>query len=136
MTATSKAAAPATGPGRFWIFREVIRRPSGAFGLFIVFALVIVLLFAEVLAPYGPAEQDIPNRLQGPSEQYLLGTDHLGRDLLSRLLYGTRIAMGVAIPAVLIALFIGIVLGLVSGYAGGSVDAGEPPEGSDGEAAH
>jgi peptide/nickel transport system permease protein len=90
--------------------------------LFIVSALVIVLLFAEVLAPYGAADQDIPSRLQGPSATYLLGTDHVGRDLLSRLLFGTRIALGTALPAVLAALIAGTILGLVSGYVGGALD--------------
>ncbi len=119
---TSSGLAPAAGPGRLSIFNEIIRRPSGAFGLFIVSVLVIVLLFAELLAPYGSAEQNIPNRLQGPSAEHLLGTDHLGRDLLSRLLFGTRVALGTAVPAVLAALAAGLVLGLVSGYTGGAVD--------------
>ena len=123
---TTETAAPslalAASPDRLWIFKEVIRRPSGAFGLLIVSALVIVLLFAEVLSPYGAAEQDIPNRLQGPSAAHLLGTDHIGRDLLSRLLFGTRVALGTAFPAVLAALAAGLVLGLVSGYVGGAVD--------------
>jgi peptide/nickel transport system permease protein len=127
MTSTSEVTAPAQAQaasnGRLSLINEIIRRPNGAFGLFIVSALVIVLLFAEVLAPYGPAEQDIPNRLQGPSETYLLGTDHLGRDLLSRLLFGTRVALGTAFPAVLVALAAGLVLGLVSGYVGGIVDS-------------
>ena len=122
MTTASDVAVPVSAPDRLWILKEVVRRPSGAFGLFIVFSLVIVLLFAEVLAPYGAAEQDIPNRLQGPSTEYPLGTDHLGRDLLSRLLFGTRVALGTAVPAVLIALSAGMVLGLISGYAGGMVD--------------
>ncbi len=126
MTAPTQPAAPglapAAGSDRLWIFKEVSRRPSGAFGLFIVIALVIILLFAEVLSPYGAAEQDIPSRLQGPSATYLLGTDHLGRDLLSRLLFGTRVALGTAVPAVLAALLAGMVLGLVAGYAGGAVD--------------
>ncbi len=122
MTATTEIAVPTTAPDRLWILKEVIRRPSGAFGLFIVFSLVIILLFAEVLAPYGAAEQNIPSRLQGPSTEYPLGTDHLGRDLLSRLLFGTRVALGTAVPAVLIALTAGMILGLIAGYAGGMVD--------------
>jgi peptide/nickel transport system permease protein len=126
MTATTEIAAPGlapvASPDRLWIFKEVIRRPAGAFGLLIVFALVIVLLFPGVLSPYGAAEQDIPNRLQGPSAEHLLGTDHLGRDLLSRLLFGTRVALGTAFPAVLAALSAGLVLGLVSGYIRGAVD--------------
>jgi peptide/nickel transport system permease protein len=60
--------------------------------------------------------------LEGPSREYLLGTDHLGRDLLSRLIYGSRIALSTAVPAVSIALAGGLLLGLLSGYLGGAVD--------------
>jgi peptide/nickel transport system permease protein len=88
----------------------------------IVAGFMLMVLFAPILAPYGYAEQDIPNMLQGPSRQYLLGTDHLGRDLLSRIIYGARIALVVAVPAVAIALLGGIVLGLTAGYVGGIVD--------------
>ena len=94
-------------------------RPLGALGFVIVLGFVITVIFAPLLAPYDYAEQDIPNLLQGPSRQYLLGTDHLGRDLLSRLIYGSRIALGVAVPAVAIALAGGLVLGLMAGYLGG-----------------
>jgi peptide/nickel transport system permease protein len=83
---------------------------------------MLMVLFAPILAPYGYADQDIPNMLQGPSRQYLLGTDHLGRDLLSRIIYGARIALVVAVPAVAIALLGGILLGLTAGYVGGIVD--------------
>jgi peptide/nickel transport system permease protein len=83
---------------------------------------VITVLFAPLLAPYHYAEQDIPNMLQGPSSQYLLGTDHLGRDLLSRIIYGARIALVVAVPAVALALVAGMLIGLTAGYLGGVVD--------------
>lgn len=73
-------------------------------------------------APYGYAEQHIRDMLQAPSRRYLLGTDHLGRDLLSRLIYGSRIALVTAVPAVGLALLGGIALGLLSGYLGGRVD--------------
>lgn len=106
---------------RLSLIREVVRRPAGLFGLLIVVLLLVVLVFAPVLAPYGAAKQDIKNRLQGPSAAYLLGTDHLGRDLLSRVIFGTRVALGTAFPAVLAALSSGLVLGLVAGYTGGSV---------------
>jgi peptide/nickel transport system permease protein len=127
MTATTAPAgaslAPAaSGPDRLWIIKELVRRPAGLFGLIIVVALIIILLFAEVLSPYDDAQQDIANRLQGPSAAHVLGTDHLGRDLLARLLFGTRIALGTAFPAVLTALMAGLVLGLISGYTGGWVD--------------
>jgi peptide/nickel transport system permease protein len=82
----------------------------------------LVVIFAGVLAPYPYTEQNIPARLTGPSAEYLLGTDQLGRDLLSRLIYGSRIALGVALPSVAIALTGGVLLGLVAGYAGGVID--------------
>ena len=125
MTATTTTAAPplarSNAPDRLSLLRELIRRPSGAFGLAIVLVLIVILLFAEALSPYSDAKQDIKNRLQGPTEAHLLGTDHLGRDLLSRLLFGTRVALGTAFPAVLSALAAGTVLGLIAGYMGGSI---------------
>jgi len=101
---------------------DVLRRPLGALGFLIVLGFMLTVIFASVIAPYDYARQDIPSMLQGPSRDYLLGTDHLGRDLLSRLIYGSRIALGVAVPSVGIALAGGIVLGLLSGYLGGIVD--------------
>jgi peptide/nickel transport system permease protein len=99
-----------------------MRRPSGAFGLIIVIGLCFVAAFAPLVAPYPPEEQDIVNRLQGPSADHLLGTDHLGRDLLSRIIFGARIALGVAVPAVTAALVLGLIVGLAAGYVGGRVD--------------
>ncbi len=103
--------------------RRITRTTAGLFGLAVVMVLAVVLLLAPVLAPYSFDQQDIPNRLQSPSAQHLLGTDHLGRDLLSRLIFGSRVALGVAFPSVLAALLIGLALGLASGYLGGAVDA-------------
>lgn len=74
------------------------------------------------LAPYDPIEQDIPNRLQAPSREHLMGTDQLGRDIFSRILYGARISLGVSVMVVGISLLIGIVMGVVSGYVGGWAD--------------
>jgi peptide/nickel transport system permease protein len=105
------------------VLRELVQSPSGLIGIVVVAGLVVMLVFAPLLAPYDYAQQDIPNRLQGPSAAHLLGTDHLGRDLLSRVVFGSRVAMGVALPAVLASLSAGLVLGLVAGYLGGKVDA-------------
>lgn len=105
------------------VLRQLVHNPSGLLGLLIVVGLVVMLLFAPLLAPYHYAQQDIPNRLQGPSADHLLGTDHLGRDLLSRIIFGSRVAMGVALPAVVASLSTGLILGLVAGYLGGKVDA-------------
>lgn len=107
---------------RLPVLGEVLRRPFGALGLIIVLGFVLTVIFAPLLAPHGYADQDIPNRLQGPSRQYLLGTDHIGRDILSRLIYGSRIALGVALPAMGIALSGGLILGLLAGYLGGLAD--------------
>jgi peptide/nickel transport system permease protein len=107
---------------RMPVLGEVLSRPLGALGFIIVLGFVITVIFAPLLAPYGYADQDIPNRLQGPSRQYLLGTDRIGRDILSRLIYGSRIALGVALPAMGIALSGGLVFGLLAGYLGGFAD--------------
>ena len=104
------------------VLGDVVRQPLGALGFVIVLGFLVLVIFAPLLAPYDFARQDIPNMLQGPSRAYLLGTDHLGRDLLSRIIYGSRIALGTAVPAVGIALLGGILLGLLAGYLGGLVD--------------
>ena len=104
------------------VLGDVLRRPLGALGFAIVAGFLLVVILAPLLAPYGYAEQDIPSMLQGPSRAHVLGTDHLGRDLLSRLIYGSRIALGTAVPSVAVALVGGTILGLLSGYVGGIVD--------------
>ena len=107
---------------RIPVLGEVVRSPLGALGVLIVAGFLFVVIFAPAIAPYHYTEQDIPSRLEGPSREYPLGTDELGRDLFSRLVYGSRIALGVAIPSVAIALTGGILLGLISGFVGGIVD--------------
>jgi peptide/nickel transport system permease protein len=107
---------------RLPVLGDVLRQPLGVVGFAIVLAFVMAVLFAPLIAPYDYARQDIPNRMQGPSTSYWLGTDHIGRDIFSRLVYGSRIAFGTAIPSVGIALIAGIFLGLIAGYAGGIVD--------------
>jgi peptide/nickel transport system permease protein len=91
-------------------------------GLAIVGGFVLVAVLAPVLAPYGPDSQDLVHTLSGPSAQHLLGTDGVGRDVLSRLIYGTRIDLPVAAIAVLIPAVIGSVVGLVAGYFGAVTD--------------
>jgi len=107
---------------RIPLFGDVLRQPLGAIGFMIVLVFLISVIFAPLIAPYNYSEQDIPNRMQGPSETYWLGTDHLGRDIFSRLVYGSRIAFGTALPSVAIALTAGIFFGLIAGYVGGKVD--------------
>jgi peptide/nickel transport system permease protein len=107
---------------RIPVLGEVLQRPLGLLGFLIVLGFMLMVFFAPLLAPYTYAEQDIPSMLQGPSRAHWLGTDHLGRDLWSRIVYGARIALGVAVPAVGIAMAGGLLLGLVAGYVGGIVD--------------
>jgi peptide/nickel transport system permease protein len=102
---------------------QVAATPSGKAGLTFVFLLVFVALFAPLLAPFGATERDLPHRLEGPSALHPLGTDDLGHDLLSQLMYGARIALEIGVPTILISLAIGIAIGLVAGYFGGKVDA-------------
>lgn len=99
-----------------------LANPLGTLGLLLVLTMLVTGIFAPFIAPYDYTAQDIPHRLQGPSPQYPLGTDHLGRDLLSRIIYGARIALMTALPAIAIALAAGITLGLLAGYLGGLVD--------------
>ncbi len=98
------------------VLRLVIKEPTGLFGLVLVTFIVCSALFAAVLAPYDPVALNITDRLQSPSLSHLLGTDQLGRDLFSRVLYGGQVALGVALTAIGIALVCGIVLGMLAGF--------------------
>ncbi len=91
-------------------------------GLAIVLSLMAVALTAPLLAPYDPLEMNIANRLQAPSASHWLGTDELGRDILSRILYGTGLALKIMIIVLLIDLPLGVFLGIVAGYFGGWID--------------
>ncbi len=104
------------------LVRLVKEKPLGTFGGVIVVILFLVGIFANFLAPYGYNEMVLGARLQAPSTTYWLGTDNLGRDLLSRIIYGARISMivGLAVPAISITL--NCILGITSGYVGGWVD--------------
>lgn len=85
--------------------------------------LILCALLPAQLAPYDPLQMAMSDRLQGPSPTYLLGTDDLGRDILSRIIYGARISLEVGLIAVGIAALVGISTGLVAGYLGGWIDA-------------
>ena len=100
-----------------------MRNPLAVFGLVIVFIFVFAALFGGFLAPYDPFEQNLRNTFQPPSAQHWLGTDDLGRDILSRLIVSASTALLVAVVSVSISLVIGVILGLMAGYMGPRVDA-------------
>ena len=99
-----------------------LRHPGFSVGLFILVALSIVAVAAPLLAPYGPTDADLMNTLAHPSARNLLGTDEFGRDILTRLIWGTRISLEVAFAVVAISLTLGSLIGAIAGYAGGWVE--------------
>lgn len=107
---------------RIPVLGDVLRKPLGFLGAIIVFIFIVMVFLAPLIARYSFEQQDIPSMLQGPSSEHWLGTDHLGRDIWSRIVYGARIALGVAVPSVSLALVGGIILGLMAGFLGGIID--------------
>lgn len=111
---------------RSW--RRILSHPSLVVGLFILAVLVLLAVFAPLIAPYSPYDQHLPQRLlppfwvDGGSTLHLLGTDHLGRDYLSRLLYGARISLFIGFGAASIGCVLGVTLGICAGYFGGLTD--------------
>jgi peptide/nickel transport system permease protein len=103
-----------------WTF--VRRKPLGAAGGLVLAGMLALALLAEGVAPYGYDEADIFSRLKAPSGAHWLGTDNLGRDLLSRVIYGARVSMAVGFGGVVVGLLLGTAVGLVSGYFGGRLD--------------
>ena len=97
-------------------------RPVGAVGGIIVLILILVSIFADVLAPYRPREVNLPDILQGPSVAHLLGADHLGRDVLSRLIHGARISIFVGFAATTLNVVVAGLIGGTSGFLGGKLD--------------
>jgi peptide/nickel transport system permease protein len=106
-----------------WPIVEAVRRqPLGAVGVLLLLVFVICALFAPWLAPQDPAQLDLTGRLVGPSAAHLFGTDELGRDILSRTLYGARISLVVAVSVVGLSLALGLVAGGLAGFYGGWTD--------------
>ncbi len=101
---------------------NIPRNKKALTGLFIVLVLIVTALFAPVLAPHDPYDQNIESRLQGPSRDFLLGTDYLGRCVLSRIIYGTRLSLKIVVIIISIQVLIGVALGSVAGYFGGILD--------------
>jgi peptide/nickel transport system permease protein len=101
--------------------RVLFSRGIVILGILIILLAIISAIFSPFLAPYDPYEQDLPQRLLNPSAQHLLGTDALGRDLMSRLIYGSRNSLMVGIIALGVAATLGMSMGLIAGYFSGWV---------------
>ncbi len=99
---------------RFW--RGIRSDPMGAAGLVLVLIVVFCGLFAPWITPFDPYKINVPDKFQAPSLYHLLGTDNLGRDVFSRIIAGSRIALSVGVSTIAIALALGLVLGLAAGY--------------------
>ena len=102
--------------------RLFLRNPQGIFGVALVLIICFSAVFAPLLAPHDAYEIDVPSRLAGPSFEHFAGTDQLGRDTFSRVLYGGRVALKVAGIGVSVALFLGLVLGMLAGYGPRALD--------------
>ena len=103
-------------------WKRAIRSGGLVVGVALVVAMVLIALFAPLIAPYDPDAQDVLMKLEGPSREHLFGTDAFGRDVLSRVIWGARVSLFVGSVATLAGIVIGTIIGIVSGYYGGVVD--------------
>ena len=104
------------------IWRRFRRNKQAMVGMCMLLLMIFSAIFASVISPYDPLQQDIINRLQPPSAAHFFGTDELGRDIFSSILYGSRISLTVGLIAVSISSVVGCALGAIAGYYGGVLD--------------
>ena len=121
----SEVMRPKSKPQAF--LQDLLRRllkehPLGAVSLVFIALFSLVALFADVLAPFHYLDLTMIDRLKGPSSVYLLGTDHIGRDVLSRLLYGAQVSIGVGFAATTLSVLVSLLIGGVAGFVGGRFD--------------
>ena len=102
--------------------RRLVRNKLAVAGGVVVILMVLIAIFADVLAPYSYTKTNFGRLNEGPTREYPLGTDNLGRDLLSRMIYGARVSMLVGLGAQIIIVCIGVPIGALSGYVGGRID--------------
>ena len=107
-----------------FFIRLVREKPLGTVSGIIILILILVAIFADFLMPYPYAEIHLADRLQGPSAQYLLGTDQLGRDFLSRIIFGARISVLVGLAVTTLSVTLSTLIGGISGFLGGKLDLG------------
>ncbi len=124
--ATQNAVKPQSALGEFWYY--FTRSKGAVIGLAVFVIVVLMAVFAPLIAPHLPNEQDRtllllpPSWMQGGNASYLLGTDPVGRDIFSRLVYGARFSLFIGIVVVSISVVSGVVIGLIAGFAGGKTD--------------
>ena len=104
------------------LLRLLRENKVAAFSAVLILIFVLAAVFAPFLAPYDPKQMDIMNRLSAPSAEHLLGTDEGGRDILARMLYGSRVSLLAGVLPTLMSMMLGAALGLLSGFAGGIAD--------------
>lgn len=119
---TAVLVKPAPKPLRQGFLAELFRHKGGTFGLAVLVLFALLAIFGRVITPYNPDVGEMASTLASPSLSHLFGTDELGRDTLSRVIDGSRIAVVVAFLSVAIALVIGVVIGVIAGYFGGAID--------------
>ncbi|MHB0988961.1 MAG: ABC transporter permease [Bellilinea sp.] len=104
------------------LFFRLLRNRLALIGMIITFIVIVVAIFAPVIAPFDPLEIRLKDRLQPPDSTYIMGTDHLGRDILSRIVYGARISLEVGIISVALGTVLGLIAGAAAGYLGKRTD--------------
>jgi peptide/nickel transport system permease protein len=123
MSSVAEASLSNPDRQRFPLLRTLLADPFTCVALILVTGFLVTAIFAPFLAPYSPVKIDVLHKLQSPSLAHWFGTDHLGRDLLSRVIYGARTALTIAMVSVAIAGAIGLLLGLIAGYGPRWLDA-------------
>ncbi len=120
----STKAEKVRGKDSFWgnVFLRLIKNRMAVAGLVIIAVIIISAIFAPLLAPHDPIKQNILARYKAPSAKYILGTDELGRDILSRIIFGARYSLLIGVITISLSLFLGVILGVVAGYFGGIID--------------
>lgn len=122
MAEASAEALPRTTTTRSRTWKAFRRNRPAMIGAGVLALLLLVSLLAPMLSPYNPEDQELAQALNGPEPGHPFGTDHLGRDILTRILFGGRISLFIGAMAVALGLAIGVPLGLISGYFGGWID--------------
>jgi peptide/nickel transport system permease protein len=102
--------------------RRMLKKPRAVTGIIILLILILIAVFAPIIMPYDYALADVPSRFSPPSFSHFFGTDHLGRDVLSRMMYGGRFSLTIGIVSIIFAVFLGLIFGSLAGYFGGWID--------------